>query len=70
MDDLLPCPFCGETATFTAQCRDRRWGASVNCENCGASGGGYYNAANPAMADEPALAAWNRRPTPTAQEET
>jgi hypothetical protein len=25
MGDLLSCPFCGETARFTEQCRDRRF---------------------------------------------
>ena len=67
---LLPCPFCGEAARFTEQCRDRRWGASVNCDNCGASGGGYYNAASPETADGLALAAWNRRALPPAQPDT
>ena len=69
MGELLPCPFCGEAARFTEQCRDRRWGDAVTCDNCGASGGGYYNAASPETADKLALAAWNRRALPAAPAE-
>lgn len=67
-EDILPCPFCGETQDIEIQYIDRRdregQPVCMTCGNCGCSGPwDYCSTPTPAEDEENALASklWNTR---------
>lgn len=61
MENLKPCPFCGEKAQVISDERSRL--AWVKCQNCDACSKEVY-IGFAYSANEKAIAAWNRRVEP------
>lgn len=60
MSDLLPCPFCGNSATIyhdTSSDHERQWTWGVNCDDWGDCGASITGAAS----RDAVIAVWNRR---------